>query len=364
MSKVIIDARELRTSTGRYVERLLNYLQELDSRNDYVVLLKPSDFEDWEPKNPKFTKIACPYKEFTFSEQIGLWLQIRKLKPDLVHFGMTQQPVLYHGRVVTTIHDLTTARFRNPAKNQLFFGVKQVIYRWVVRKVAKKSQMLITPSKFVKADVAQYANVNPSKITVTYEAAEKITVTPIPIPELQATNFLLYVGRSTPHKNLERAVSAFKLVQETHPDLKLVLAGKFDANHQLLKDYAAENRVKGVVFTDFVSEGQLRWLYEHGELYIFPSLSEGFGLPGLEAMAHGLPVVASDASCLPEIYKDGARYFDPLDSRDISSKITEVLDNPKLAQELKSKGAKVAASYSWQKTAQETLNVYNKVLNT
>lgn len=360
--KIVIDARELRTSTGRYVERLLHYLQKLDNQNNYVVLLKPQDFEDWIPNNPKFTKLACPYKEFTFGEQIGLWRQVSKLKPDLVHFAMTQQPVLYHGKVITTIHDLTTARYTNPAKNRLVFGIKQVIYRWVIKKVAKKSKMLLTPSKFVKTDVAQYANVNPSKISVIYEAAEKITDSPDPIPKLRTANYLLYVGRPTPHKNLQRAVDAFAIVRQTHPNLKFVLAGKFDGNYQLLKDYAAKNDVKGLVFTDFVSEDQLRWLYENAKVYVFPSLSEGFGLPGLEAMTHGLPVTASNVSCLPEIYGRGALYFDPLEPEDMASKINEVLGNPKLAQELKTRGFKVAASYSWRRMAQETLEVYQTAL--
>src|SRR3990167_1245922 len=206
MTRILIDARELKTSTGRYVERLLHYLQELDSQNDYLVLLKPRDFEDWTPKNQNFQKIACPYKEYTFGEQIGFLSQLKKLKPGLMHFGMTHQPVLYRGKVVTTIHDLTTARFVNPAKNRLVYGFKQIVYRWVIKKVAKKSKMLLTPSNFIKADVAQYANVKPDKITVTYEAADPITEPAEPIPKLQSTDFLLYVGRSTPHKNLQRAV--------------------------------------------------------------------------------------------------------------------------------------------------------------
>jgi len=364
MSKIAIDARELKTSTGRYVERLLYYLQKLDTQNNYVVLLKPQDFEDWTPKNPNFKKITCSYKEFTFGDQIGFWRQLKKLNPDLVHFAMTQQPVLYRGKTVTTIHDLTTARFTNPAKNQPVFKVKQVIYRWVIKKVAKKSQILITPSKFVKTDVAQYANVNPGKIAVTYEAAEKITASTVKIEELANTDFLLYVGRSTPHKNLQRVVNAFSLVQKSHPGLKFVLSGKFDANYRLLKNYTEKIDIKGLVFTDYVSEGQLRWLYEHAKLYVFPSLSEGFGLPGLEAMSHDLPVAASDSSCLPEIYKNGAVYFDPLDSGDMAAKINQILDDPELAQELKTKVTKVAASYSWQRMASQTLDIYKKALNT
>ena len=115
MSKIVIDARELRTSTGRYVERLINYLQDIDQTNDYVILLKPKDINTWRTKNEHFIAVECSHDEFSFAEQIAFKHQLEKLKPDLVHFGMVQQPVMYSGKVVTTIHDLTTVRFDNPA---------------------------------------------------------------------------------------------------------------------------------------------------------------------------------------------------------------------------------------------------------
>src|ERR1700685_413766 len=115
MARIIIDARELRTSSGRYVERLLNYLQGIDSANDYQLLIKPDDMEGWQPTGPNFYKVLCPYKEFTFAEQLGLKRQIKKLKGDFVHFPFPQQPTTFRGQVVTTIHDLTTLRFTNPS---------------------------------------------------------------------------------------------------------------------------------------------------------------------------------------------------------------------------------------------------------
>ena len=201
MAKIVIDARELRTSTGRYIERLLYYLQQIDKTNDYTVLLKPKDIDSWTPTNKKFKKEACPFKEFTFAEQTALLAQIKRIDPELVHFGMVQQPVLYKGKTVTTMHDLTTTRFRNPSKNWLIFTIKQMVYRWVNKRVAKKSDAIITPSEFVKDDVAKYAKINSRKITVTYEAADEINETPEPVNELIDQSYIFYVGRNTPHKN-------------------------------------------------------------------------------------------------------------------------------------------------------------------
>ena len=176
--KIVIDARELRTSSGRYVERLLHYLQQVDREHDYTVLLKPGDYAGWEPSNPKFTKVVTPFKEFTFSEQTALNRQITNMNADLVHFPFAQQPVFYRGTSVTTIQDLTAIRFGNPTKNWLVFTIKQQVYRWVIKRAARKSKLLITPTEFVKKDVATYAHVPLEKITVTLESADPIPDSP------------------------------------------------------------------------------------------------------------------------------------------------------------------------------------------
>ena len=361
--KIVIDARELRTSTGRYVERLLHYLQRIDSQNSYTVLLKPADLDGWQPAAANFAALACPYKEFSFGEQLGFKRQLNGLKADLVHFGMTQQPVGYKGASVTTVHDLTTVRFTNPDKNPLVFKFKQAVYKYVVRRVARKSVAVITPSKFVKKDLAGFAGISPDKISVTYEAADPINDTPEPVPELAGRQFLMYVGRPTPHKNLERLIEVFALLKRQHSGLVLVLAGKQDANYRRAEESVAKHGIQDVLFTGFISEGRLRWLYENCSAYVFPSLSEGFGLPGLEAMVHGAPVASSNATCLPEIYGDAAHYFDPLNTEDMARAIGEVLDNKELRERLAAAGQQQAAKYAWQRTAEQTLAVYQTVLS-
>jgi glycosyltransferase involved in cell wall biosynthesis len=364
MKQIVIDARELRTSTGRYVERLLNYLQEVDTdlSHRYIVLLKPKDMEGWNPKSKRFSKVACKYKEFTFGEQLGLAWQLYQLNASLVHFPMVQQPILYQRKVVTTMQDLTTLRFTNPSKNRLIFRFKQRVYHWVNQIAARKSKAIITPTEFVKLDVAKYTHTNSRKIVVTYEAGDSIDTTPEVIEELVDKQFIMYVGRPTPHKNLERLIEAFAVLKEKHPELHLVLAGKTD---KLFKRHAAAVEKMGlqdVHFTGFISDGQLRWLYENCAAYVFPSLSEGFGLPGLEAMSHSAPVVSSNATCLPEVYGDAAHYFDPLDVEAIAKSINDVLTKPDLRKELVKSGKKQVGKYSWKRMAEQTLAVYNSVL--
>lgn len=359
---IVIDARQYTTSTGRYVFRLVQYLEMIDKEHDYVVLLKPEDMDTRPFTNPRFKKVACPHKEFTFDEQIGLKNQLNELGADLVHFGITQQPVLYRGKVVTTMHDLITVRFKNPDKNPIVFVIKQQIYKWVNKKVAKKSDAIITPSEFVKNDVANYTGISPDKITITYESADPIVDSAQAINELKNAQFIMYIGRPTPHKNLERLIDAFSEIQKTRPELRLVLAGKKDSNYERIENSVNERGIPNVVFTDFISDGQLRWLYEHCRAYVFPSLSEGFGLPGLEAMAHGAPVVSSSATCLPEIYGSAAYYFDPLDTQDMILAINRVLEDSKLRSKLIESGHKQVKKYSWERMAKETLAVYKQVL--
>ena len=363
MSHIVIDARELRTSSGRYVERLLHYLQVIDQVHSYSVLLKPRDMDGWQPTNLNFTAVACPHKEFSLDEQLGLLRQVRGLKPDLVHFAFAQQPVFYRGPVVTTIHDLTTLRFANPDKNPLIFKLKQRVYAVVVKRAARKSAAVIVASQFVRDDLANFAGIKPDKITVTYEAADPITEPPEAMESLPGKQFIMYVGRPTPHKNLERLIEAFELLRAQHPDLLLVLAGKQDANYRRIEEDVQKANKQGIRFTGFVSQGQLRWLYENCSAYVFPSLSEGFGLPGLEAMGSGAPVVSSNATCLPEIYGEAAQYFDPLDVQAMADAINEVLTDKNLRHKLIKNGRARAAQYSWKRLAEQTLTIYQNSLD-
>lgn len=362
MSKIAIDARELRTSTGRYIERLIHYLQIVDKKNDYVIILKPEDVDSWRPTNANFSKIACTASEFTFAEQVAFKKQLEHLKPDLVHFGMVQQPVWYKGKVVTTIHDLTTLRFVNPAKNPVVFKIKQRIYSYVIKKAARKSAYIITPTLYVKNDLINYTGISSMKIIVTHESADPITDAPEPVLELEGKRFLMYVGRPTPHKNLERLIEAFVELQKDRPDLVLALAGKKDLNYLRIENKVKAKNINNVIFTDFISEGQLRWMYEHCATYVFPSLSEGFGLPGLEAMVHGAPVVSSNATCLPEVYREAAEYFDPLDTKAIVRAIDRVLTDTTLRKELISAGKRRVKDFSWERMAEQTLKVYEDAL--
>jgi glycosyltransferase involved in cell wall biosynthesis len=363
MARIVIDARESGTSTGRYIDKLIEYLHKLEPEHEIVVLTKSHRVPYLSSVAPRFRILRSDFKEFTFDEQFGLRRQIKNLEPDLVHFGKTEQPLLYRRKVITTVHDLTTARYENPTKVWVIYKLKQWIYRGVIWIVAHKSKQILVPSKFVKKDLASYTKIRSSKITVTYEAADKIQGTSKGVPGLSYRNFIMYVGRSQPHKNLKRLMEAFSILRQSRPELKLALVGKKDEPYNQLEKWAKKEHIEGLVFTDFVTDAQLRWLYENTSAYVFPSLSEGFGLPPLEAMAHGAPVVSSNATCLPEINGDAAVYFDPRRVADIAGKIGLVIDGPVRSRAMISRGYIQVRKYSWKRMAEQTLEAYNSVLS-
>ena len=362
MGRVILDGRMSGTSTGKYVDKLIEYLQKIDNVNSYIILAKSHRVNEIHLTNKNFKIVECNTKEFSLKEQASLYRQIKSLKPDLVHFPMVQHPIFYTGKKVVGMLDLTALRFRNTSKNLFIFWCKQRIY-WIVNYVAaKRANAVITISEYVKKDTISHFGADSNKISVTYNAADKITEPANEINGLAGKEFIMYVGRHQPHKNLNRLVEAHQKLLQKNPELILAIAGKKDSTTEILEKYISGKGYKNIIFAGFVSEGELRWMYENCEAYIFPSLSEGFGLPGLEAMVHGAPVVSSSATCLPEIYGDAAHYFDPLDTEDMVQKIEDVIANEDLRKTLIEKGKAQAAGYSWKKMAEQTLAVYEKVL--
>lgn len=364
---IVIDARIRRSSTGRYIDRLIEHLQTVDtSDNRYTILLQPDD--TWQPKNKNFTVVFSPYAQFSLSplQQIGFTKQLYSLHADLVHFPMNQQPILYFKKVVTSTMDLTMLRFTRAGKTPLpVFWIKMAGYRFLFWYSNKKSKAIITISNYVKDDLAKHYKFTRGKTTNTYCASEPPLAFPAEKPDFidDKTPFVLCVGTAFPHKNLQMVIDALPQLLAHDANLKVVLAGKKEQYYERLEKYASKLDYNDhIIIPGFVSDEELKWLYEHCAVYVFPSKSEGFGLPGLEAMVHGAPVVSSNATCLPEIYGDAALYFNPNNIDDAAQKIERVLRDKAFKQELVTKGNSQVKKYSWEKMATQTLEIYNLVL--
>lgn len=362
MSHIVIDARIINSTTGRYVERLLHYLQKIDTINTYTVLLLEKDKDFWQPSSDNFHVVIADFDQYSFAEQIGFKKLLDDMAPDLVHFCMPQQPVWYKGKKVTTIHDLTLLNVYNSDKNWLVYHIKQAVGRFVFKKVIADSQHIITPSDFSKNEIIEFSKKAADKITTTYLAADLSSDTPEAY-ELPHEQFIMYVGQQSDYKNIRRLGAAHQRLINKYPDLSLVLVGSLNASATNNKDFFESKGYKNIVFTGYVPDSQLNWLYSKTAAYVFPSLMEGFGFPGLEAMGHGTPVVSSDATCLPEVYGDAAHYFDPTDTTAMARAIDEVIDDKTLRHALIKKGHEQFKKYSWTKTAKQTHQIYLDALS-
>lgn len=369
--KILIDGRGIKkTGIGRYIENTLREVLQLDKKNTYQLLIKPEDRKSIKLSAPNLEFVETDIEWFGVKEQTELLKVINNQKPDLVHFTNFNFPVGYKGKFIITIHDLTLLHFKNlraSVASRMYYRLKdQVMRNVVLRQGIGKAKAVIVPTEYVKEDVAKTFKVRRNKIVVTYEAVDKDFSTPRVNLEKFGINkpYLLYVGNAYPHKNIERMILAFgKLITKYLLDYQLVIAGKKDSFHENLEEAVKEaNLTDRVVFTGFVTDQELAGLYKNAKLYVFPSLSEGFGLPPLEAMAHGTPVVSSSSTCLPEVLGNSAEYFDPKNTSDMARVMLKVLSDDELALTLVKKGSKQVNKYSWRKTAKQTLVVYEKAL--
>ncbi len=358
MRHIAIDARIINTSTGMYVERLLHYLQEIDKVTKYTVLVRAKDKDYWKPTADNFRVNVAEFDNYSFAEQTGYKKFLDELHPDLVHFCMPQQPIFYKGPHVTTFHDLTLLKTYNSDKNWLIFHIKQLIGRFVFKRVLKTSRFILTPSRFTKNELLKFdTKLTTDKVAVTPEAADIFINELLPYKH-PYSRYIMYVGQQSDYKNIRRLGEAHQRLLQKYSDLGLILVGKLNASAQINKRYFEANGFKNILFTDFIPTPQRDWLFKNAAAYVFPSLMEGFGLPGLEAMGYGAPVVSSNATCLPEVYGNAAHYFDPLSTDDIARAIDEVLSDDKLRTTLIAEGYRQVAKYSWKRMAKQTYGVY------
>lgn len=368
--KILIDGRWIKqTGIGRYIHQTLEQILVLDKNNEYVLMVRTQDIDKIKLRAPNLSLLPVDIAWYGVKEQTELLKVINAQKADLVHFTNFNFPLRYKGKFVITVHDLTLLHFRNIRQSTFskpVYLVKDRVMRTVLRQGVKKARAVFVPTEFVKEDIATSYKIRRNKIVVTHQAADLAYKRARVDLEALGINkqFLLYVGNAYPHKNLERLILAFgELVTKYLLDYQLVIAGKKDDFHAALEEEVQRSGLQDrVVFTGFVEDAQLAGLYKAATAYVFPSLSEGFGLPGLEAMSYGLPVISSNATCLPEVLGDAAKYFNPRSTASIAKVISAVVSDKDLQAKMAKKGLAQVKKYNWKKTAKQTLDTYEKVL--
>lgn len=372
MSKIVIDGRMINESgIGRYIRNLISNLQLIDKENDYFILHLKKDFDSLK-YSENFHKVLADFSWYGIKEQIEILGLLKLLKPDLTHFPHFNTPIFYQGKFVVTIHDLIHQHFsmqRTTTRGPIIYKVKKLGYRIVFKNALSKSSKILVPSRFVKSQLITDWQIQPEKIVVTLEGADKEIIEKCRMSDIECKTllrklnikmpYIFYVGNVHPHKNVEGLIREFREIRAKYPELQLVLAG---ADHYFWQRLKKENQIEGVIYTGFVTDGQLVALYKNAEAFVMPSLEEGFGIPLLEAMACGCPIVSSNAGSLKEVGGEAALYFNPVVRGDLGSKVSMVLGSSKIREELVSKGRDRVKLFSWKKLARQTHQVYEEIL--
>ncbi|HLD34414.1 MAG TPA: glycosyltransferase family 1 protein [Patescibacteria group bacterium] len=372
--KIGIDARMLGSGFGlaRYIQQLTRQLEKIDQHNQYILFMRRENWEEFQPRQPNFEKILADIPWYSWAEQIKFPALIRKQKLDLMHFPHWNVPLLYSGRFVVTIHDLTMyhyPRAEATTLGPLAYRVKDRLHRLVIRNAVKTADKIIVTSEFTKKDVQKTLGVAEEKMIITYQAP---FVGSAPLERTGLVSFfeqlgvnreyVLYVGAAYPHKNLDNLIQAWKIFTEQYPDdYQLVLVGRENFFYRQLFRHVRESNCKNIIFTGFMPDDKLEILYAGASLFIFPSLYEGFGLPPLEAMARQVPVAASDRACLPETLGDAAYYFNPEKPREIAEAMQHLMVDKNLRQRLIEKGKDISSRHSWRELALTTKQIYQSV---
>jgi len=366
--RIGIDARKLHDfGIGTYIRNLLRHLARLDVETEYVVLCRPEDASAIAALGSNLRAVAETSAHYSIAEQLRIPFALKREKVTLFHAPHYVLPPLVRCKSVVTIHDCIHLMFPQYLPNPLALRYA----RASITGAARRATRVLTVSESSKRDILRFVDISPARIDVIYNAYDE-RFTDAPREEdvervreryqLQ-DQFVLYAGNVKPHKNLGRLIEAFDLVRRKGLDeLKLVLIGDDISRYAALRRAVHQHQLhKYVRFLGYMPEETLAVMYRLAGVFVFPSLYEGFGLPPLEAMASGTPVVTSNVSSLPEVAGDAALLVDPLDPSAIADGIYRVLTDRPLQSELRAKGLARARQFSWEQSVRRVRQIYGEV---
>ena len=367
--RIAIDIRKLHDyGIGTYLRNLLRHLARIDGDTEFVLLSRRDDLPVAARLGRNFRGVAESSGLYSVREQLSIPLNVLRLAPALFHTPHYVLPPLTPCRAVVTIHDCIHLMFPQYLRHRLAYAYARTML-WTA---AHRSSRILTGSEAAKRDILRFFDVPASKITVIHHAVDDLFFRDPGEAELARVReryglhgrFVMYSGNVTPHKNLERLVEAFALLRrDGHDDLKLVVSGAGPSRYSSLRGAVRRHGLDDghVRFLGYQPEAALSALYRLADVFAFPSLYEGFGLPPLEAMACGTPVVASNASSLPEVVGDAAVLVDPVEPRAIADGIHQALDDTALRGRLRERGLARARSFSWRASVERLHGIYREL---
>lgn len=348
------------TGTGVYAYNVIHEISRIDDRNDYFLFTNKENNNVFHISSDKFQSIKFPfYAQRTiiriFWEQFILPFYLKKYEIDVLFSPSVVLPIFSTCKNVICIHDLIPFHFYKKYSRLRSFYIKQM-----TKISANKADKIFTVSENSKHEIQKFCKISSKRIIITYNGISQAILNPdedkweafkkeknIPI------NYILYLGTLEPGKNIVALLRAFKILNDDHNlSHKLVVAGGkgwlFKSIFNEVKKLNLEDRV---IFTDYVPNDVIGLLYKNADVFVLPSFYEGFGIPALEAMYFGTPVIVSNTSSLPEVVGQVGKLVDPNSEENIAVVIHEVLGNPDLCKAMIDAGYKQAAKFSWHRTA-------------
>ncbi len=368
--RIAIDARKLHDfGIGTYIRNLLKQLARIDQVAEYVLLCRPDDAAIVNELGRNFRAVPESARPYSLAEQVNIPLAVRRENIDLFHAPHYVLPPLVQCRSIVTIHDVIHLIFPEYLPGRLAHAYA----RASLFAAAKRADRILTVSETSKNDILRRLKVPAQKIAVIYNAIdERLNVRPSDEQVMRVREryqlddpYVLYVGNIKPHKNLERLIDAFDRLRRGGgvDRVRLLIIGDEISKYPGLRRAVHRHKLhKHVRFFGFVPIETLAVLYRLASVFVFPSLYEGFGLPPIEAMACGTPVVTSNVSSLPEVVGDAALLVDPYDPDSIADGMRRVLTSEEVRATLCARGIAQARKYSWQQSIEQVHEIYNEVL--
>jgi len=382
--RIVIDARRIRDfGIGTYIRNLVVALSKLDNVNQYVLVCRREDLSETAGLPGNFKQATYPRSDTSRADHVAFPFFLRQFEADLCHIPLNAVPIFMPKPYVVTVHDMSSLLFERPS------GWEESLRYYRFRRGLLRADRVIAVSDATRRDVETMVGVPATNIRMIHIAPDPRFLSQAASPTARAAGpearelerrrileryqiqypYLLYAGTIRQQKNIPRLVEAFAVLRgelESHPvykDLRLIIIGDEISRYPQVRRAVIQTRVEPVVrFLGFIPFDTMRIFYEAAAAFVFPSLYEGFGLPPLEAMACGTPVVSSNVSSLPEVLGDAAMIVNPENVFDIARGIREVLLDLPLRETLRRRGLQQCARFSWERTARQVLETYLDVI--
>ena len=377
--KIGIDSRfavHRRRGIGNYTLKLIQYIAKIDGKNDYILYTDREDIDHVLPQTKNFKIKELRPSNYLVWEQIMLPFQAARDAVQILHCTGNTAPLLIDRRikVIATVHDVMYLKNYTdlPKSSSVYQGMGRMYRKAIVPRAARRISMLLTVSEYSKKDIMRHLpDLNETRIKAIYEAANEKYQRVDKATALRKINhqyhidrnYILTLGALDPRKNTKLVIASYmELKCNNLINEKLVIVGipnwKQTPYYRLVQD---SNVREDIVFTDYVSEDDLVSLYNGATLFLYPSLYEGFGIPPLEAMSCGVPVITSGTTSIPEIVGDAALLIDPRNGEQLKGALMKLLNEEELRNRLAARGLEQARKFSWLKMAEATLEVYERV---